>query len=75
MIQYIYMESVKKLAKITIVLIFIAFAGRFVYINIILPIPFQNELETCLENSKRIDDPAAMKIAESLCLGVYPHFN
>ena len=69
------MKSVKKLAKITIVLIFIAFASQFVYVNIILPSPFRNELETCLSNSQKLDDSMAVKIAEQLCLDVYPHFN
>lgn len=69
------MESVKKLAKITIVLIFVAFIARFAYINIILPSPFRHELEICLENSEKIEDKAAMDIARNLCLDVYPHFN
>ncbi|MFQ5662012.1 MAG: hypothetical protein ACE5F2_02045 [Candidatus Paceibacteria bacterium] len=69
------MESVKRLFKITIVLIFIAFAGRFIYANIILPSPFRNELETCLNNSQKLNDSMAVKIAEQLCYDVYPHFN
>lgn len=69
------MESVKRLAKITIVLIFIAFASQFIYVNIILPSPFRNELETCINNSQKLSDSMAVKIAEELCLDVYPHFN
>ncbi|HJO90025.1 MAG: hypothetical protein QGH85_00870 [Candidatus Pacebacteria bacterium] len=69
------MESVKKLTKITIILVFIAFAGQFVYINIILPSPFRNELKTCINNSQKLNDSMAVKIAEELCFDVYPHFN
>lgn len=69
------MESIKKLAKVTVVLIVIAFAVKFVYANIILPSPFRHELEICIENSQRLNDPFAIEIAEGLCLDVYPHFN
>jgi hypothetical protein len=69
------MDSVKRLTKITIVLIFIAFAGRFIYVNIILPSPFRNELEICLNNSQKLEDSMTVKIAEDLCYAVYPHFN
>ena len=69
------MESVKKLTKITIILVFIAFAGQFVYINIILPSPFRNELKTCINNSQKLNDSMAVKIAEELCFDVYAHFN
>mgnify|MGYP000020552073 CR=1 FL=1 len=69
------MESVKKLTKITIILGLILFIGRFVYINVILPVPFKHELETCLANSQKLNDPLEVEIAEELCLSVYPHFN
>ncbi len=69
------MRKVKRLIKIAIILTFIAFAGRFVYANIILPSPFRNELETCFKNSEKLKDPMEVSIAKSLCLDVYPHFN
>lgn len=69
------MKRVKRLIKITAILIIVAFAGRFVYINMVLPSPFQNELEICLENSKKLMDPLEVEIARELCLDVYPHFN
>lgn len=69
------MESIIKLAKITAVLVLVTFVGQFVYINIILPSPFRNELETCIKNSQHLDDPLMVEIAEGLCLDVYPHFN
>ncbi len=69
------MSSLKKLIKIAIILILVAFTGQFVYVNIVLPMPFRHELETCLENSQRLTDPLALEIAEELCYDVYPHFN
>ncbi|MBT3282695.1 hypothetical protein HON59_02730 [bacterium] len=69
------MESIIKLAKIAAVLILVTLVGQFVYINIILPSPFRNELKTCIENSQHLADPLAVEIAEGLCLDVYPHFN
>jgi len=69
------MRKVRILIKIAVVLAFIAFAGRFVYANIIMPSPFKNELKVCLENSRKLNDPLAVEIAENLCLDVYPHFN
>jgi len=69
------MESIIKLAKIAAVLILVTLVGQFVYINIILPSPFRNELKICIENSQRLADPLAVEIAEGLCLDVYPHFN
>ncbi|MEK7589992.1 MAG: hypothetical protein AAB475_01940 [Patescibacteria group bacterium] len=68
------MECVRRFIKITVVLIFVAFIFRFVYINII-PSPFRHELETCLENSQKLKDTLEIKIAKDPCLDIYPHFN
>jgi hypothetical protein len=69
------MRKVERLIKITVVLIFVAFMFRLVYVKIIIPSPFRNELETCIENSKKLDDPLEIEIAEELCSSVYSGFN
>lgn len=67
------MYNIKKLIKISIILILIAFIGKFIYVSIILPLPFKHELEICLKNSQKLTDPIAVDIAKGLCLDVYPH--
>lgn len=67
------MYNLKKLINITIILVSITFIGKFVYANVILPLPFRHELEICLKNSQKLKDPLAVDIAKELCLDVYPH--
>lgn len=67
------MYNLKKLVKITIILVFITFIGKFIYISVILPLPFKHELEICIKNSQKLKDSLAVDIAKELCLDVYPH--
>lgn len=67
------MYNLKKLVKITVILVFITFIGKFIYISVILPLPFKHELEICIKNSQKLKDSLAVDIAKELCLDVYPH--
>ena len=44
------MESAKRLFKITLILIFVAFAVYFLYVIVILSSHFEDELQKCLES-------------------------
>lgn len=65
----------KKLIAAAATVLFLVFAGIFVYSNIIVPWPYREELKTCLSDAE--DQPSEQLIdsARNQCFRTYPHFN
>ena len=73
-----YNENMTKKKKIAIgvtIIFLIALFARFVYYNIIVPWPYREGLDACLEKAESKETDAEIFAARNICFRKYPHFN
>ena len=64
-----------KFIAVIVLIVFIYLAAQFVYINIIVPWPYRQELKTCINKAKQFPTKSQVEEARYKCFRTYPHFN
>ena len=71
----LYMDFSTKIVVGFIVAVVLFGIGRFTYVNIIVPLPYRDDLRACLKEARALDSKESSEEAENTCLRMYPHFN
>lgn len=64
-----------KIIVSVLLVLFILLFSMFVYKNIVVPWPYREALEACLNNAENFSNQQQIDDARNVCFRTYPHFN